>query len=261
MTTSLARLRVWTTALAGWLLFAPTLAAQVTETPHTIAPGRLQVRMDGISLSMGRADEAGNTYSALGVASTLVSTGLTSTVDVQVGFDLFYRYKVTYPGGSESDSGLGDLSFRTKWTFWRSAEWGAAAAVIPYVLVPTSRDGVGSDAVEGGVIVPWAMDLGAGVRAGAMAQWDLVRNDADNGYDSRWLVSGYVSRPLLFGITLYGEALLEANSTGFSDWAGQVGGGAVWHWSEHLALNYQLLRGLNSRASDWTHVLRAYWEW
>lgn len=249
--------------LTGLLLAAlgQPLGAQVTESPETVAPGRFLVEVDGLSVSMGRADQAGNTYTATAVASTLVSTGLTSSLDVQVGFDLFYHYKLKSRGGSDSTSGLGDMSFRTKWTFWRNAEWGAAAAVIPYVRLPTSRDGLGSDAVEGGIIVPWAMNLPAGVTAGAMASWDLVRNDADNGYDSHWLTSAYVARPLMFGITLYGEALLEANSTGWSDWAGQIGGGALWQWSEQLQFDYQLLRGLNSRASDWTHVFRVNWGW
>ncbi|ACB76865.1 transporter [Opitutus terrae] len=256
----LVRLR-W--VITGLLLgaFAQPLAAQVTESPETVAPGRFLVEMDGLTLAMGRAEEARNTYTATAIASTLVSTGLTSSVDIQVGFDLFYRYKLKYQGGSDSTSGLGDLSFRTKWTFWRNAEWGAAAAIIPYVKLPTSRDGLGTDAVEGGIIVPWAMDLGAGVTAGAMASWDLVRNDADNGYDSHWLTSAYIGRPLPFGITLYGEALLEANSAKFSDWAGQIGGGALWQWSEQLQFDYQLLRGLNSRASDWTHVFRVNWGW
>lgn len=261
MMTPMSRLRRVATWLALLGATASGLIAQVTETPHTVAPGKLLVEMDGISLSMGRADAADNTYSALAVASTIVSTGLTPDVDLQVGFDLFYRYKVKYRDRSESDSGFGDLTFRTKWTFWRNDEYGAAAAVIPYVKVPTSRDGVGGDGVEGGLIVPWAMSVGGGVTAGAMVQWDVVRNDADNGYDSRWFASGYIERPVAFGISVYGEALFEVASTGFSDWAGMIGGGAHWHWTEHIYFDYQLLRGLNSRASDWTHVLRVNWEW
>lgn len=261
MTPFLARLRLVITGVVGAAGLTAGMFAQVSESPHTVAPGRILVEMDGIKLSMGRAEGAGNTYSALAVASTLVSTGLTADVDIQVGFDVFYRHKLKHAGGSESESGLGDLFFRTKWTFWRNAEWGAAAAVIPYVLVPTTRDGVGSDAVEGGIIVPWEMDLGAGVTAGAMGTWHLLRNDADDGYESHLHASAYVSRPLVFGITVYGEALLEATADALSGWAGQIGGGALWHWSEHVVFDYQILRGLNSRASDWTHVFRVNWEW
>lgn len=260
MTSALERLRRLATVLGFCSTLGVTLHGQVTESPDTVAPGKFLVEMDGLSLSMGRAEEAGNTYSALAVASTIVSTGLTADVDLQVGFDLFYRYKLKSRDDSESDSGLGDLSFRTKWTFWRSATFGAAA-VIPYVRVPTNRDGVGSNAVEGGVIVPWAMSVGAGLTAGAMGQWDVVRNEADDGYDARWLLSAYVNRPLVFGLSVYGEAMLEATSADFGEWAGQFGGGALWQWSAIIQFDYQVLRGLNSRSSDWTHVFRINWSW
>lgn len=253
----LRRAVTWLAVAGALLSFA---SAQVTESPATVAPGRFLLEMDGIKLSMDRADAAGNTYSALGVASTLVSTGLTRDLDIQVGFDLFYRQTTEYRGASESDSGIGDVTLRTKWTFWRHAGWGSAA-VIPYVKLPTNSGGIGNDSVEGGLVVPWAMPLGGGGTAGAMAQWDVVRNDAGSGYDSHWFASAYVEQPVALGFALYGEAMLEAASAGLSDWAGMIGGGALWAGSEHIQLDYQLLRGLNSRASAWTHVLRVNWEW
>ncbi len=235
---------------------------QVTELPETVAPGRVLVEMDGLKLSFDRADAAGNTYSAVGIASTIVSAGITSSTDVQIGIDLFHRETFDIGGRRDSRSGLGDLYFRAKWTFWRDEKHGAALAVIPYVKVPTVRDGFGHDSVEGGFIVPWAMRLPAGLTTGAMFQWDLVRNDADNGYDSKWFVSGYVSQPLVAGFSVYGEAAWEVASSGFSNSAaGSLGAGVLWQWSERLKLDYQVLRGLNSRASEWTHVFRATWGW
>ena len=85
--------------LSSCLLFLLPLSAglaQVTESPHTIAPGRIRFEMDGIRVSLDRADAAGNMYSATAVASTIVSTGLTDTVDLQAGIDLFVRQKVQY---------------------------------------------------------------------------------------------------------------------------------------------------------------------
>lgn len=260
MRPALSCLRIGTTAIALLTLASSALRAQVTETPGTVAPGRFLLEVDGVNLSMGRAEGAGNTYTALLVGSTMITTGLTSTIDVQAGVDVFHRHKLKYRGGSESDSGFGDVWLRTKWTFWRNEAVGAAMAVMPYVKVPTSSGGVGNDSVEGGVIIPWAMAF-AGFNAGAMAQWDIVRNDADNGYDSRWFASAYAERTLAFGFSLYGEAVLETTSAGWSRATGQYGGGVLWQFSDHIQLDYQLLRGINSRTADWTHVFRANWEW
>ncbi len=253
--------RVWH-PLVWWLaLLALPAVAQVTESPRTEAPGRVLVRIDGIKLSFDRADAAGNRHDVIGVASTTIRSGLTETVDLQLGLDFFIKETVDTGGARRSGSGLGDLSLRTKWTFWRDEKAGAAAAVLPYVRLPTGSGGVGGKAVEGGVIVPWAIDAGAGFRAGAMAQWDVVRNDADNGYDARWFVSGFAVRDLTRAFSVYGEATAELDSTGFSSSAATVGGGVLWRFTQFLEFDYELQRGLGLRAASWTHIWRANWRW
>lgn len=243
-----------------WFAVSVRLAAQVTESPHTIKPGKFLVKLDGLKLSFGRADAAGNKYDGLAVAHGVLSVGLTQTIDLQLGVDLFVRERVEFRGARDSRSGLGDLSFRTKWTFWHDDQLGSAA-LIPYIKVPSSTGGVGADSIEGGLIIPWATGVGAGITAGAMLRWDHVRNDDDNGYDSRFLVTAFAQRNLTGSLGIYGEAALQAASTGLSEWAGSVGVGATWQLTQSVLLDYEVLRGLNARASDWTHVWRVNWEW
>lgn len=249
--------------LAGFAcaLALPPLAAQVTESPYTVAPGSLRVEMDGLRLSLDREDGAGATYNALAVASTFVTAGLAESVDVQIGADLFLRERVEYRGSRDSSSGFGDVSMRMKWTVWRDARRNAALAVMPYVKLPSGTGAVGTDAVEGGVIVPWAAGLPGGVVSGAMFRWDVVRNDAEDGYDSRWLATGYLQRHLTRALAVYGETTLQAASTGASNSAGTLGVGALLQVTRRLQLDYELQRGLNRRASAWTHVLRVNWDW
>lgn len=261
MTTQLRRARPVLFQLLLTLAAVLRLSAQVTESPRTVAPGRALVRMDGLKLTFDRADAAGNTYDAVGVASTTLRAGLTPTVDLQLGFDFFIRETIKFRGARNSHSGLGDISFRTKWTFWSDDKRGAAAAVMPYLRFPTGSGGVGSKATEGGIIVPWAMDAGAGFKAGAMFQWDVVRNAADNGYDARWFVSGFAVRDLSRTFAVYGESTAELSSTGFSNSAATIGAGVLWRFAQHLVFDYELQRGLGNRAAAWTHIWRANWEW
>src|SRR3954470_14974895 len=116
-------------AAVAALLAATGAVAHVTEKPETISPGKVLIRMDGLRLGFERAPAAGNTYTAVGVASTVVSAGLTRSIDLQVGFDLFLRETSGFGGTRVSHSGFGDLRFRTKWTFWRDEKNGAAAAI------------------------------------------------------------------------------------------------------------------------------------
>ncbi len=246
--------------LCGGLLagFSPKVRAQLTESPHTVQPGKFLLEVDGLRLSFDRA--AGEKYRGLAVASSLFTTGLTRAVDVQVGADVFLRQSFHTSGGRDAQSGVGDLSFRTKWTFWQDENLGAAA-VIPFVRLPTSSSGVGTDAVDGGFSLPWERALRAGVMAGAMLHWHMLRNDDDNGYDAEWLISGYMQRKLAAGWDVYGECVFDANSARASNWAGKVAAGALWTLSSHLQFDYELLRGLNRRATDWTHIFRVNWHW
>ena len=177
--------------LAMWLgvCAAAPLCAQVTETPVTIQPGHFNARIDAITVGFNRDTTEKLKFTALGLASTIVSAGVTDSVDVQFGAQFFLRETYQYRGARESRSGLGRFSVRTKWTFWRDPAYGAAAAVIPYVSVPTNKNVVGSNSPEGGIIVPWAMDLGSGFRAGAMAEWDVLRNDDDTADHAPELLS------------------------------------------------------------------------
>ena len=179
---------VWFLSL---MLVTPVLA-QVTETPFTVAPGRVLVEMDGLRFSVDR--DSGSRYTGLAVASTLLSAGITPYLDVQAGVDLFLKETYRIGGSRDSQSGIGDLAFRMKWTVWRDDQRGAGLALIPYVKIPSGTGSVGSDAMEGGLIMPWAMTLRSGAIVGAMFQWDLVRNDDENGYDGHWHTTAYIEQ-------------------------------------------------------------------
>lgn len=247
-----------------WCLLALLPAgvfAQITESPHTVAPGRVLVEVDGLRLSYDRADAAGNKLTAVAVATTFFTAGLTRDVDVQAGIELFLRRSLERRGVRDTRAGIGDLYFRTKWTFWRDEAHGAAAALMPYVKIPSNSAGLGNDSVEGGLIIPWELKGQNGFTAGAMLQWDVVRNHDNNGYDAHWHLTGLARRDLTKSLAVYAEGLVSFYSTGFSDWEGSVGVGALYQLTKSLEFDYELVRGLNRRATDWTHVFRVNWGW
>ena len=246
-----------------WLAFlasgAPLLRAQMTDTPQTIEPGKFFLRMDAVTVGVNRDSAEPNRYTALGLASSMLSIGMTKSVDVQFGAQFFVRQTYQYRGVNSSRSGWGDTSFRTKWTFWSDDQLGAAAAVIPYVKIPSKTTGIGNNHMEGGIIVPWARQLGPGSEAGAMFQWDFARNDANNGYDSHGFTSGFMRQHIVGGFGAYAEATLAVSSASSSSFAGTIGGGATFDFSKFFQLDYGLSRGLGGRATDWTGVVRLRW--
>lgn len=229
---------------------------QITETPTPVAPGRFLLEMDTLSLTLNR--DGRDKYTAVGVATTFLTTGLTADWDVQVGAELFLSQKFDVGGLSGRNSGIGDVYFRTKWRFYEDQASGTAIALLPYVKLPTSTGGVGKKAMEGGLIVPWQTNLAGGVRLTAMAEVEFVRNDRDNGYDSFWYTSMAIHRAVTKAIGVYGELTL-GKSTGGAPWAGTLGGGATFAFSENIWWDYALYRGLSHGAADWLHVLRLNW--
>lgn len=93
------------------------LGAQVTEAPQTVEPGKFLVEMDVVSLEGDRTSDT--KFNVFELATTFISTGLTRNVDIQAGFQFFVRSTYEDRGFSDTHSGVGDLTFRTKWTFWR----------------------------------------------------------------------------------------------------------------------------------------------
>lgn len=235
------------------------LPAQVTETPHTVAPGRVLLEVDGVRFKVGQTDADGGTVDALAVGSTLLTTGLTRSLDLQVGVDVFLRQTASLGGRRDSDAGFGDVSLRTKWTFWRLDSGAAALALIPYVRLPTSTAGLGSERIDGGLIVPWASEGPAGILTGAMLHWDTV--SSGEGRRHRWSGAAFVRRDLFRLLSAYAEVTLDAESGGWSEREGTLGAGALLRPWGGFEIDYQIQRGLNRRAPEWIHTLRFNWEW
>jgi hypothetical protein len=237
-------------------LSALAAPAQVTERPDTVRPGHFLLEMDALSITTNLHDSAGGTYSAVAVAKTFITTGLTDSLDVQAGAEMFLSQKYERGGFTDRNTGLGDIYFRTKWTFWRDEH--SAVALMPYVRLPTSTGDVAKKGMEGGLIVPWATYFPGGGRLLAMGQWDYIRNDADNGYDAFWSASAALEQPLTSLLKVYGEVAV-GKSSGGAPWAGTLGGGVQVHLSKLYWWDFAIYRGLSRGAPEWNPVVRVKW--
>lgn len=235
------------------LVVVHTASAQITEWPTTVAPGRFLLEMDAVSLTVDK--DGGDKYTAFGAASTFLSTGLTENWDVQIGAELFISQKVESDGLRDRDSGIGDIYVRTKYRFYENTETGTAVAFLPYVKIPTNTGGVGNDAMEGGIIVPWTTTLAGGFNLSAMAELDFLRNDTDDGYDTYWYASASLNRPITGALGAYGEVAL-GKSSGASSAEGIMGGGVTLSVSENTWWDFAIYKGISSAAADWNQVIR-----
>jgi hypothetical protein len=240
-------------AAAGLCFAAATagLFAQFSEDPHTVAPGKFLLEMDALKLSVKHEDNF--KYTALGLATATVTTGITASLDVQVLTQVYLSQQIETAGFTDRRSGIGDIEVRTKWKFYD--EGGTAVAVLPYIKFPTSSDGVGSDAVEGGIIVPWSTQLPTGFTIVAQGELAYLRNPSDTGYDTHVGFAGYVSHPIIGGLGAYAEAVTD-KSAGGEPFVGYMGAGVTLAVGSHASWDYALYKGITDGADDWNTVLR-----
>lgn len=253
-------LPLWTAALAACLALAAPASAQVTETPQTMDPGSVLMKMDAISFGLAPDTDAPNQYKATLVGNTLFYAGLTSTVDVEAGFQLFVHDSFTLNHNEQTQSGLGSFTIRPKWMFWSDAASGQSAAVMPYIIVPTNQSITGTKSVQGGVIVPYAVTLGAGATAAAMVELDELRNLADTRYDSHLYASGVVKWSLGETVSAYGEATLQGSTGGSETDLGTLGAGATLSLSKNFEWDFEVSKVLGQGRNAWAEVLRFRWK-
>ena len=241
--------------------FGLRLAGQVTETPQTMAPGDFLLKVDAISLGLNPDSPAPNQYRALGLGWALLSGGITKNVDFEFGTQVFVQD--TYDralGSNRTHSGVGDFTFRTKWTFWRDSTLDQAAAIIPYVNLPTHSAVTGNGHTEGGLILPWSSHMGPGLNAGAMAEIDELRNAANTRYDTRLYASGVIQAEVLGKLSGYAEATLGTSTAGSGSSWGTLNAGATLSASSNFQWDYEIGRVLGPSARSWVQTLRFRWK-
>jgi hypothetical protein len=171
-----------------------------TESPYTVEPGRVQIESSFAQYTRDRhnPEHADVRVEGWSVAPFNVRVGLAPNAELQVVVDSYLDVKVEDrdAGVTERVRGFGDVTLRAKWNFWGNDGGPNAFGVMPFVKLPTARDGLGNEEVEGGVIFPFAAELPGGWGFGAMTEVDVVRNAEDDGYALAWVNTATVSHDI-----------------------------------------------------------------
>jgi len=80
--------------------------------------------------------------------------------EAQSTLDPYTKLTEDIDGVRETIDGFGDTVLRAKHNYWgNDDEQGSAFAVEPYVVLPTSDDGLGAEHVEFGLVLAFACSL------------------------------------------------------------------------------------------------------
>lgn len=225
-----------------------------TESPYTVDAGHFQMEMDLINYGWDRENGDGGDITAAGFSAGAMNwkAGLVNHVDLQVVIQPFNRLRVDDPatGPSVVRSGVGEVLNRLKINLWGDDGGSTAMAVMPYVTWPTAGSDLGAAEIEGGIVIPFAVELPAGWGLGMMTQVEVRPETAGEGIESSFINTVTVGHHLIGPLAGYAEFFSEVRTDSGSLWIGTVDLGFTWTLSDDWILDAGINIGVTRSAPD-----------
>jgi hypothetical protein len=220
-----------------------------TESPYTVDPGHVQIEMDLVTY--GYDKDGGTRSESWGFAIPNMKLGLLPQVDLQV-IPEPYLVQRTKTASERTDerSGFGDITTRLKINMWGNDGGTTALAFMPYVKFPTNRDDLGNNAVEGGLIFPFAINTGADWGIGLMSQIDFLEKDKAEGYYAAFVQTATIGWDVTERWGAYAEIYAEETNRSQDEFVAMFDVGVTFALSDDSQLDAGMNVGLTDAAED-----------
>lgn len=231
----------------------------LTETPYSVDAGHFQIEMDFVGFGYDRDKSGGENLRTeqLGVALINLKAGLLNNLDFQLMIESWVtrrtRDKVT--GTSTRQSGFGDITPRLKLNLWGNDGGPTAAALMPFVKIPTNQDDVGNDAVEGGLILPFAVGLPWDFGLGIMPEFDIMEDEDGSGYHLEYVQTVALGRDIIGPLGAYVEFFSLLSTDSDADWIASFDFGFSYTVTRDLRFDAGVNIGVTDAAEDWNPFL------
>ena len=225
-----------------------------TESPYTVDAGHWQIELDAINFTSDRdRSEGGEVRTTVwNIAPLNIKAGLTNRIDLQLMLDTYVHSRVENRANGlvVRAAGFGDITTRLKINFWGNDGGRTAFGIMPFVKLPLSASSLRNGRTEGGIILPFAMELPAGWGMGAMSEIDFVANDR-GGTDREFVHSITFSRDLIRNLGGYVEFVAVTGSAPGFEWQGQFDLGFTYAMTRDVQLDLGCNFGLTKSAPDY----------
>lgn len=210
-----------------------------TESPYTVDAGHYQFELEIGALTR---DGGENSYT---LGELNAKYGVDDLTDVQFVLPLYNHIA----GGAE---GFGDMQIRVKRNLWGNDEGENALAVMPFIQLPTGADGISSDELEGGIIVPFGWQGAGGWGYGVQAELNVVADGAGSGHHFSFLTSATGAHALTESVGVFFElvAIFSEGSEATSEYYFNTG--LTWGVTETLQFDGGVRVGLSNDSQDFS---------
>ena len=247
---------LWNPTPASLLRELSTDRPDKTECPFTVDAGHIQIEIDAAVYSRDHdtSDGADSTESAWTFAATNLKVGLTNNSDLQFVFEPLVITEaedhLVSPAQHERRTDFGDVTIRYKRNFRGNEGGPSALAVMPFVKLPIHGHGIGSDAIEGGVILPFSHDLPNGWGLGVQTELDVNKNSSGHGYHAAYVNSITVGHDITDKLGAYAELFSEHSAERGARWVGTADFGLTYSPTPNLQWDAGVNIGLSPAATD-----------
>ena len=244
-----------------WMRELQTDRPDKTESPFTVDAGHFQVEADILNYAYDRHNAArtDTRVETVSIAPMNLKVGLRNDVDLQLGLETYLSVRThdLASGTVQRNRGFGDVLLRAKWNAWGNDGGATAFGVMPYLKLPTNQDNLNS--AEGGVILPFALELPAGWSMGLMTQLDLIRDVNGSGYHPEFLNSITFGHDIVGNLAGYVEFFSAASTESGADWVGTLDVGLTFGLTEDIQLDGGVNIGVTRAADDINPFIGISW--
>jgi len=234
-----------------------------TESPYTLDAGHFQVEADILNYAYDRhnPDFSNTRVETVSIAPLNLKLGLRNNLDLQVVIETYTSVRVhdVSTGAVQNNRGFGDIIPRLKWNLFGNDGGSMAAAVMPFLKLPTNQDSLGNNSVEGGVIFPFDVQLPYGWSLAGMTEVDFARDSVGRGYHAEYINTITFGHDIIGGLAGYVEFFSRVSAETGSDWVGTVDIGLTFALSEDIQLDGGVNIGVTRSADDINPFLGIAW--
>ena len=250
-----------------YTLFHPTPADQmremdtdrpnVTNTPHTIDAGHLQLETGLIDYSYFRQHSAGaSARNDFSFGQFNFRLGVLNNLELNVALDALEldRTRGGNPYKSFTAASFGDTVFGGKINLWGNETgddaWESALAIQPQLKFPTARDSVGNGRFEGSVAAPFLLNLPKAFHFSYQTGVLYERNTKNTGYVAGFENAVCIDRVVYHDLDVYVEYANFVTTEKHTKAIQSIDFGGLYPLNKNIILDTALTFGLNRASTN-----------
>jgi len=230
----------------------------VTNAPHTIDAGHLQIEVGLIDYSYDTGRSSGDTvrFDDLAFAQSNFRLGVLNNLEINAVIDPYEIDRAHDQGRGTTvyARGFGDTVVGAKLNLWGNeggdGVWQSGLAIQPQFKFPTARDGLGNGHFEFAVEFPFLINLPAGFHLGLQPGASLERNTSNDGNVAGMQNSISIDRVVWQNLDVYLEYASDVTTEKHIEAVQTIDVGGTYPLTDNIVVDTGIAFGLNDATNN-----------